>query len=420
MKRFFISALLSLMAVMALNAQVFLCGAVNDWNIDNVLEFSKNSDGVYVLKVNFSKGPEFKISTVRPASQGTSAWTEFDSGVLGMNAESTVANQWMQLMPGKVQNIKAPSTGEYTLMVDLATNRLMFSDGLEVPPVTGAWSGTLPVLFVNTTDNLPVDSKETYRTGTYYLDPMGVEGVEAIGSEEAPLSLQIKGRGNYTWTGFDKKPYRLKLDAKAPLMGMKRSKHFALLAHADDNLGFMRNEMGFALSRIMGLSWTPSTRPVEVVLNGDYIGLYWLTETIRVDADRVNVVEQEDNATDDVDGGWLVEIDNYDTDPHVTVNTSDDYPIWFTYKSPEILSSEQELFLQSQMSAINDAVQSFNFTELAKLVDIDCLARYYIVQQLMQDRESFHGSCYLYRERGADARWMFGPVWDFGNAFSDN
>lgn len=141
---------------------------------------------------------------------------------------------------------------------------------------------------------------------------------------------------------------------------MPKSKHFVLLAHADDSDGFMRNESGFTLSRMLGMPWTPESQPVELVLNGDYRGLYFLTQNIRVDKDRVNITEQEDLATTDVDGGWLVEIDNYDSDPHVTVfeNGNTESPIWFTYKSPEELSPEQEEYLQGQMQAIDNAVYS--------------------------------------------------------------
>ena len=291
-------------------------------------------------------------------------------------------------------------------------------------------SGTLPVMYVNTTDGVEITSKDDYVTGTYYVDPCGVEGFEAIGSVDAQLPLQIKGRGNYSWIGFDKKPYRLKLDSKAALLGMKKNKHFALMAHADDAYGFMRNAVGFELSRMLGLAWTPADEPVELVLNGDYKGLYFLTEHIRIDADRVNVAEQEDQATTDVDGGWLVEIDNYDTDPHVTVTeglngsfrdgAGNPYYIWFTYKSPEVLSSEQESFLQKEMQRINDLVYAEDKTDCrwADYVDLTELAKYYLVQEIVDDFESFHGSCYLYRDRGADQKWKFGPVWDFGNAFT--
>jgi hypothetical protein len=288
------------------------------------------------------------------------------------------------------------------------------------------YSGTLPVLFIETNNNEPITSKETYLKGTYYLDPMGCNGVSAIGSAEAPETLQIKGRGNYTWTGFDKKPYRLKLDSKAALLGMNKSKHFALLAHADDNQAFLRNTVGFELSKRIGLDWTPEARPVEVVLNGDYIGLYFLTETIRVDKDRVNIAEQSDNITntdDDaeaVTGGWLVEIDNYDSDPHIEITEGNGQRIIFTYKTPEVLSEEQKSFLYNEMTAINNAIynQDKSSTDWETLIDIDQLARFYIVQELLDDCESFHGSCYLTRDKGSDCKWKFGPVWDFGNTYS--
>ena len=169
-------------------------------------------------------------------------------------------------------------------------------------------SGTLPVMYITTENNKPITSKEDYLNATYYLDAKGVAGYENIGSATAPLNMEIKGRGNYSWTGFDKKPYRIKLADKQALMGMKKSKHFALLAHADDSndrKGYLRNAVGFELSKLIGMTYTPDSKPLEVVLNGDYIGLYFLTETIRVGTDRVNIVEQEDEETnsENITGG---------------------------------------------------------------------------------------------------------------------
>ena len=199
------------------------------------------------------------------------------------------------------------------------------------------------MLPINTENSTPITSKEYYLNGTYYLDNLGIEGYKSIGSANEPLTLKIKGRGNYTFTGFDKKPYRLKLDAKAALLGMKRSKQFALLAHADANRGFLRNTRGFELSRRGGLDFTPEQRPVEVVLNGEYIGLYFLTETIRVDSDRVKITEQADNISDpeEITGGWLVEIDNYWDADQITINEGNGELIRLTYKSPEVLSDAQ-------------------------------------------------------------------------------
>lgn len=282
-------------------------------------------------------------------------------------------------------------------------------------------SGTLPVLYIQTENNTPITSKENYLQATYYLDAMSVSGYESIGSAAAPLTMEIKGRGNYTWRDFEKKPYRIKLTDKQPLLGMTKSKHFALLAHADDSKGFMRNAIGFELSKMLGMAWTPNAKPVELVLNGDYRGLYFLTETIRVDKDRVNIVEQEDEETDaqKITGGWLVEIDNYSDDPHITIQEGGKTTMWLTYKTPEVLSSAQEQFLTSEIQRIDNLVYGDkNSDELWKYIDIDALARFYIVQEITDNYESFHGSCYLHREMGENEKWKFGPVWDFGSSFN--
>ena len=286
------------------------------------------------------------------------------------------------------------------------------------------YSGTLPVLYIQTENKAPITSKDYYLNATYYLDAIGLEGYESIGSASAPLTMEIKGRGNYSWTGFDKKPYRIKLADKQPLLGMKKSKHFALLAHADDSndrKGFMRNAVGFELSRMIGMTYTPDARPLEVVLNGDYIGLYFLTEHIRVDKDRVNIVEQEDEETDNekITGGWLVEIDNYDDDPHITIKEGGKTTMWITYKTPEVLSPQQEQYLIEQMKLIDNLVYGDkNSEELWNYLDMDALAKFYIVQELTDNYESFHGSCYLHKELGENEKWYFGPVWDFGSSFN--
>ena len=314
------------------------------------------------------------------------------------------------------------------------TDAAMIPSGIFVPSSSDNWaqgewqtfgettySGTLPVLFINTDGGAEITSKETYVSATYYLDNLGLAGYESIGSADSPLTLEIRGRGNYTWSGFDKKPYRLKLTEKQPLMGMNSSKHFVLLAHADDELAFLRNTVGFELSRRLGMAWTPEQRPVEVVLNGDYIGLYMLTENIRVAKKRVNITEQNDLATDaeEITGGWIIEIDNYDTDPHVTITEGNGNTIWFTYKSPETLSTAQSDYLTAQMNAINSAIYESDksSTTWESLVDLDELVRFYLVQEILDNAESFHGSCYMHKQRGTDEKWFFGPVWDFGNTF---
>ena len=269
------------------------------------------------------------------------------------------------------------------------------------------FSHTLPVMYIQTVDNQPITSKHDYIEGTYYLDPMGIEGVEAVGSKDEPLPLEIKGRGNYTWGYFDKKPYKLKLGKKQSLMGMSKSKHFALLAHADDNVAFLRNTVGFEISRRIGLPYTPKQCPIEVVLNGNYIGLYFLTETIRIETERVNIVEQTDEETDPdkITGGWLVEIDNNNETEQIkfSVEGTDLEWFWITYHSPEILSNEQTEYLTNQFKSVIQAIytEDKQSTEWEQLIDINTLAKLYIVHEVIDHLEGFLGSCYLYKDYGS-------------------
>lgn len=417
MKRFkFIFAFILAALALGANAEtsgLYAVGGFNNWDIANPAVFNYEN-GVYTLAIDFTSSDIFKISTVNTTGK-ENGWDDFDTGSLNTIAPVRL-NTPVELVAG-TGNITSPARKPLTVIVDLEKGTITLSDGGE--PSTD-YSGSLPVLYINTVDNAPIEGKEKYVIGSYWLDPVGLTDVEAIGSKDAPLPLQIKGRGNYTWIGFDKKPYRLKLDAKASFMGMKKSKHYALMAAADDRMGFLRNPVGYKASELLGLKWASDQRPVEVVLNGDYKGLYFLTENIRVDKDRVNIVEQPDLITnpDSITGGWLVEIDNYDADPHVTVTEHNfDYPIWFTYKTPEELSQAQEMYLFNEMSRINDLIYGDkNSPELWKHLDLDAAARFYLVQELTDNHESYHGSCYLHKEMGNDTKWTFGPVWDFGSA----
>lgn len=87
-------------------------------------------------------------------------------------------------------------------------------------------SNTIPVMYINTDHGKAITSKTEYVSATFYIaDPAGQA---SIGSLEAPQTMQIRGRGHSSWRG-DKKPYKIKLDNKLPLLGMPKNKHWALL-----------------------------------------------------------------------------------------------------------------------------------------------------------------------------------------------
>lgn len=270
-------------------------------------------------------------------------------------------------------------------------------------------SGTLPVLHIDTENHEPIVSKEVYINANYWLDPMSAEGIEALGSDSEPLPMQIRGRGHSSWRG-PKKPYKIKLGQKTSIMGMPKNKHWALLKPTENTVA------GLQLGHIMNMAWTPSFRPVEVVLNGDYIGLYFLTETIRIDENRVNIYEQQDGETnpDLISGGWLVEVDNYRDECQITIPENDKWNLTLRYHSPEDLSDAQLKWLTNEFKAINAAIYSPDktSTEWEEYIDVESMARFFIVQEVMDNPDGFHGSFYLHKNLADNAKWVAGPIWD--------
>ena len=287
---------------------------------------------------------------------------------------------------------------------------------------SAAVSGTLPVVYVNTQNHQAVTSTDTQIPATVYIDSILPE-YRSLGSPAAPFDATIKGRGNYTWRDFDKKPYKIKFAEKHKVLKMPNNRHWCLMAGADDNLGFLRNPSGYMVSKAMGLRWTPRMVPVEFVLNGKYMGLYFLTEHVRIASHRVKIHEQADNEThtDSISGGWLVEIDNYASENNISFNEGNGQFVMVSLREPEVLSSRQRTYLENQLHAINDALYGDSESQVAQLVDLDEAAKYYLVQEILEDCESYHGSCFLYKDRdslGIADPWKFGPVWDFGNAYN--
>ena len=292
--------------------------------------------------------------------------------------------------------------------------------GHELPPMP-TYSGTLPVLFINTEGHKDIVSKDDYLDAFWWIDAMGIEGYESIGSAEQPLGMKIKGRGNATWTMHDKKPYRLKFNQAQPVLGMPSNKHWVLISGVDYWIGQINDALPHEIGRQMGLSWNPRQVPVEVVLNGQYIGLYHLTEKIRVEKNRVNVTEQKDLETDStkVTGGWLMEIDNYDEPGHIAFTEGNGWPFWATPHSPEELSDVQRTYMTDFLMQADSAIycEDKSSTEWERYIDMDSLAIFYIIQEIMDDCEAFHGSCYFHKERGDSTKLVFGPLWDGGSAF---
>lgn len=163
-----------------------------------------------------------------------------------------------------------------------------YEEGNDEPVFTDrAYFSNLPVIYINTEDEQPVTSKEKYLSGAMSIQNNTESGTLYSGN------IKIKGRGNTSWA-WPKKPYRIKLDKKTDLFGMGKNKNWVLLAnYLDESL--LRNTTAFRLSEELGLTSMQSI-PADVVFNGEYIGNYQLCEQIRIDKDRVDIFDLENEA----------------------------------------------------------------------------------------------------------------------------
>ena len=267
----------------------------------------------------------------------------------------------------------------------------------------------IPIIYIKTKNSAPINDKKNYVDGTIRIwDP------EKLYSdvEEFTADMGIRGRGNSTWS-FPKKPWKVKLDSKASLLGMPADKEWALLANYADRT-LIRNIVAMKLSEICGFSWTPRMRSVEVYLNGYYQGVYTLCEHKKVSSDRVDidVVGENDNEGDALTGGYYLEIEEQ----------QDETTCWWTamgvpmmFSDPEEPTAQQLAYVKGLFDSFENALKSKDFSESTgypKYIDVDSFIDFYIVQELTKNVDgNLRKSSFITKERGKKMEMYH--LWDF-------
>ena len=285
----------------------------------------------------------------------------------------------------------------------------------------------LPVLYMTTDDGLtPSENKEKHDGKLF------VQGNDEFKSTYDG-KMEIKVRGNTTRT-LPKKPWKLKLDKKAEMCGISKSKHWVLLANYYDESA-MRNKLAYDFANGIG-SLGMKSDWVECVLNGQWQGLYQLCEHIRIDKNRVNVFNWEDEAEergvengdkdfswvteeDDISGGYLIESsEEMDELSNFSIRPRDDFIFNIMVNSPEYLYTNTRMmdYLKSYFGGYYEAMiapDGYSKAGLAmdEYADIDSMAAYFLVMEMFGNDDAEKKSRYFYKDRGEKLK--FGPVWDF-------
>ena len=268
----------------------------------------------------------------------------------------------------------------------------------------------LPIIVIDTKDNKAVTSKEEYIDAVISINCEFAEGFSSLD----PTHVFIRGRGNSTWL-WEKKPYKLKFDVKTSVLNLPEAKKWTLLAnYADKSL--MRNSLAmFAAKRLDNMPFVPTQYPVDVFLNGKYVGVYSIGDQIEEKKGRVEL----ENNPGELDTGYLLEVGG--TSDEDTWDVTCFYTELMKYvkiHSPEgeELSKEQVAFIKDFVTKADKAVMAGEGYE--EYIDVDSLIDWYIIHELSYNLDSsFRRSCFLTKDAGGKLK--MGPIWDFDLAFGN-
>lgn len=295
------------------------------------------------------------------------------------------------------------SSQDFTQLVDYSVR--LFNGTFKKYTVKFSDTG-LPAIYVST-GGAPITNKEDYVDAEMRI-------VRGFGKQPLHVgTLGIRGRGNSTWH-MPKKPYRLRLDEGAALLGMPSNRHWALMANYADR-SLMRNDVAFEVSRRLDVEYTPRQVYVDLFLNGEYLGNYNLTEHIREGADRVNIEEEN--------GGFILEADGYASQEPEHFFTPRGMPITIKFPDEDDISSEQRSYITNHYRAFEEALFSEDFggvdNNYQQYFDLESFVNYYLANEITGNPDLWW-SMRMYKRNASDPKIYVGPVWDFDLAFNND
>ncbi|MCM1310722.1 MAG: CotH kinase family protein [Bacteroides sp.] len=171
------------------------------------------------------------------------------------------------------------------------------------------------------------------------------------------------------------------------------------------------------MARLTGQSWASHAEPVEFVLNGQYMGLYFVVENVKISGKRLDIYEQPDLNDDEetLPWGWLVEVDNNPDDNYISIAETPGKTLNITAHTPEEMSEGQRRWLTDEMTLLNDLIMNSSSDDWAEHIDANSAAQYFMVREAFVDRDGYAGSMYLHRDTVGNELWKFGPLWDIAS-----
>jgi subtilisin-like proprotein convertase family protein len=462
-----------LLLSLQLNAQTFTgTGGLIPDNAATSIDFSlpvsglspatlSSSFGLVSVCINITHSyvGDLEISLVSPG--GTSVILASGVGGSGANFTNTC---FSQTAPTNIATGSAPFTGSWIPMGNLGyfnngqagngTWKLHIFDnatpdqgtllnwsitfGNSAPTVTPFTTSNLPLVIINTTNQqIPDDPKLTASMGVVY------NGVGAINHTTDPFNnyngkIGIEKRGSSS-QGFPKKSYGFETwtatgnDTAVSLLGVPKESDWILSANYTDK-SFFNNVLAYRLFNQFG-SYAPRTKYVELVLNGQYQGIYVLMEKIKRDSNRVDVskLTPADTAGSPLTGGYILKIDKFTgsgggnfASSYAPLVSSGGQQIRFQYEYPSDVDivTKQKTYIKKFVDSFESALKNFSLYDTTigwrRYADENSFIRYFILNEVAKNVDGYRLSTYLYKTKDTKGNKLFvGPPWDYDIAFGN-
>lgn len=242
----------------------------------------------------------------------------------------------------------------------------------------------------------------------------GVFSMEENRYETKSSVMKIKVRGNTSALDYDKKPYKILLDNALDLLdlGDEYAEKEWILLNTGENL---KTWLGTYVSEYCGMEWQPKVRFVNLMLNGDYKGMYLLTESVERGENKCNISKN----------GFLIEYDLYWWKPgEVYFKTRKQNKFMaYTLKYPTAESFDDERVIQinAYMQNIEDMLINYD-PAVFDYIDVDSFAGWTLIKDILgvADDNGSNMFFYLYDMDGGQPpqyKLKMGPAWDFDSMF---
>ncbi len=255
---------------------------------------------------------------------------------------------------------------------------------------------------------------------------------------EGQISIEMRGESSLHL--YDKKSYSIETqnpdgsNNNVALLGLPKENDWVLYAPYGDK-SLMRNVISYRLFEQMG-HYAPRTRFAELIINGDYKGLYVLTEKIKRDKRRVNIMKPQPAGNDrnGITGGYLLRVDKLSKMPdEAWWESTVDPPIGgfsrtvFQFFDPEYdeLNTRQKDYIIDYLFQFESAFAGPGFKDpvhgYRSYLDVASFIDLMILNEIAKDVDGFRLSHYFYKQHLVNgAKLVQGPPWDYNLSFGNS